>query len=615
MPVDSKAQALLQRQRSVRYLNKDFDGFKADLFDFARTFFPDSIKDLSEPGVAGMFLDLAAYVGDVSNFYLDHQFHELDPETSVESRNIERHLKRAGVQITGASPAVCDITWFIKVPADTTVTPPEPLRTALPTIQAPTVARAENGTLFELVEDLDFAERDKLGRLKASVVVGEKSSDNTPQTFILSRNGVGISGTRNVETFGVGAFVPFARYSLSRDNVTEVLSVRDSTGVEYYEVESLAEDVVFKRILNRNNDNELVKDLMILQPAPYRFTKDMDLGSRLTTLTFGGGSAMSLDNDAIPDPSEFALPLYGKRTFGRFAINPGNLLQSNTLGTLTPDTSLTVTYRHGGGLSHNIPDDTIRGVQTLFLTFPYGPSPSVSQFVRASVDARNLKRAGGGDDAPTMEELKGRISGERSAQKRIVTKPDLLSRVYLMPSNFGRVFRAAVRPNPNNPLSSQLFIVSRDQDQRLVLSPDSLKKNLQTYLSQFTLISDALDILDARVINLQVQFSIVTDPEVPGNLVVQTVLKRLKDYFNIKHFDIDQPLILSDLQNLIFNNQGVISVDSVRVKNLSGAVNGRAYSDVRFDVDSNTVKGILFPPPGGMFEIRFKDHDLVGSTV
>lgn len=613
MVVDTKNQ-ILKQIKTRKYLNKDFGGFKQDLFEYAKVHFPDKIRDFSEASLGGLFLEMAAYVGDVQSFYLDHQFHELDPLTAVEPRNIDRHLRNSGVSVVGASPAVVMMTISLEVPADTTQSPPVPKLSALPVIQAGTTFPSNIGVSFELVDNVDFAEQLD-GNYIASIKISSRDANNNPTAFIMSRKSIAISGNRQVESFSVGSFEAFKKFTLSKENVTEVISVQDSQGNVFYEVEYLTQDTIYKALINRNDDNELVKENMAIIPAPYRFTKKTELQSRLTTLTFGGGSSVTLDDDIVPDPSEFAVPLYGKRTFSRFSLNPGNLLQTTTLGAIVPNTTITIEYRFGGGLRHNITKGGLRGIATLNINFPNGATPSEAAFVRKSVDAINDADAAGGDDAPSIDELKTRIPAARASQSRIVTKEDLLARIYTMPSNFGRVYRASVRSNPNNPLATQLFIISRNQSGQLVVSPDSLKKNLQTYLNGFRMISDAIDILDAQVINLKLEFSVVVDPSKNKKLVLQNIVSRLKNYFAVKHFEIDQPIILSDLQNIIYNNNGIISVTNVSIKNLFGPQSGREYSPAQFDVQSNTTKGIIIGPPGSIFEIKFGNYDIEGTSV
>jgi hypothetical protein len=614
MPVDSRNQ-LLKAIKQRKYLNKDFESFRNDLYEYARIHFPDRIKDFSETSLGGLFLELASYVGDVQSFYLDHQFHELNPDTAIESRNIQAHITAAGVEIVGASPAVVDVTFSIEVPADTSVNPPVPLKSAMPLIYAGSRVMAQNGVQFELTQDIDFADTDSTGALLSTVRIASRDANNQVLSFVLERTETCISGFRATESFTVGTFESFKKYTLGQENVTQVVSVRDALGNTYYEVGFLAQDTIYKALMNTNQDKELVEENLQIIPCPYRFLRQMALDTRLTTLTFGGGSADSLDNDVIPDPSQFALPLYGKQTFPRFTLNPTALLQTNTLGVIGSNTTITVEYRYGGGLSHNVGAGSISSIVNLILGFPRSPESNVAALVRQSLTARNDKEASGGEDAPNLDELKLRVGGARAAQSRIVTKEDLLARVYTMPANFGRVFRASIRANPNNPLSSLLYIISRSNSGSLIVSPDSLKKNLAKYLNSYRMISDAIDILDAQVINLQIEFVIVVDPNYNRALVLNNVLARLRQYFSIKHFEIDQPIVLDDIRNIIYNNTGVLTLQTLNVRNVTGNIGTRVYSDVQFDPIANTNRGLVIGPPGSIFEVRFKENDLIGSVI
>ena len=372
---------------------------------------------------------------------------------------------------------------------------------------------------------------------------------------------------------------------------------------------------MFIGILNTNEDGDLVKENLEIIPAPYRFTKSVNIDTKLTTLQFGSGDANSLDDDVIPDPSEFAIPLYGKKNFSRFTIDPGNLLQTRTLGISPVNTSISVDYRHGGGLLHNVSVGSVRFLDKLLIKFPGNPSSATATTIRASIDVNNFTRASGGENAPTLSELKEKVPSYRNAQSRIVTKEDLLARVYTMPSNFGRVFKAGVRSNPLNPLATQLFIISRDAQNQLITSPDSLKINLSTYLNQYRMISDAVDLLDASVTNIGVEFQVAVEPNANKNLVIQDIIVKLKDYFNIKNFSIDQAIQISDVSNIIYNSEGVVSVIGIKFRSFQGSVMERTYSDIKFNVASNTKKGLVLPPAGGIFEIKYPDVDLVGSAI
>ncbi len=613
MAIDTKKKFLPVRNRS--YLNRDFDSLRAQLLEYARTYFPDRISDFSEASVGGMLLDFASYVGDNLSFYLDHQFSELDPSTAVEVKNIERMIRSSGIKITGDSPAVVDVAFTIEVPSKLVGSNYVPDDSLIPQIHQGTVVTSQSGIDFELIDDLDFSKTDRSGNLVAELSIAATNTSNIPTSFFMTMTGQCISGTRRTETFTLGnSFVPFRELILSKPNVTEIISVKDLDLNDYYEVESLTQDTVFVALTNRNIDNDLVKENMEMKPAPYRFTTQTGFNSKKTTLTFGSGDANTLDDDIVPDPSEFAVPLYGKKVVSRFSIDPNSLLKTKTLGVSPQDTTLSITYRHGGGLDHNVSAGTIRTVTTLIIKFPNSPTANGARVVRSSLKINNSNNASGGENAPSLDDLKLLIPAYRNAQSRIVTRQDLLARVYTMPSNFGRVFRASVRANPNNPLSSLLFILSRDSAGNLIVSPDSLKNNLTKYLNDFRMISDAVDILDAQVINLQLRFSVTVDENSNKTSVVQQVIAKLKDYFQIKNFQIDQVIAISDIQNIIYNTNGVMSITDLRFYGLSGTYKGRTYTDVAFNPTENTRRGLIFPPTGGIFEVKYPNFDIIGSA-
>lgn len=601
--------------RQRKYLARDFDSLRANLLEYARAYYPDRIRDFSESSLGGLFLDFAAYTGDNLSFYLDHQYGELNPETAVEAVNIQRQLVAAGVPIVGASPAIVPVTVYVEIPAASIHGVIQPQPDALPIVKANSSFTANNGTIFNLLEDIDFTALRSDGGLQAEVKIKEKNSAGIPTSYVLAASGLCISGVETTDNFVVGSsFVPFNKISLQNANVSDIISVNDLLGNIYYQVGALTHDVVFQNVLNTAKDNELVPDTIKVIPAPYRFTAATDLSSRRTSLTFGGGNAESLQDDIIPDPSSFAISFPYTRTFSRIPVNPQQLLSTTTLGIAAAGTTYSITYRYGGGLNHNVDVNNIQTPRVLNVFFPGNPAPNVAGAVRSSIEVNNKVRAAGGEDAPTADDLKALIPSIKNSQERIVTREDLLARVYTIPSNFGRVFRAAIRSNPNNPLSTQLFIVSRDTNSRLITSPDTLKTNLVKYLNPYRMISDAIDVLDARVVNLTFSFDVLIDPALNRTIVIQNVLTKLQKYFNISNFHIDQPLVMSDLSNLIFQVPGIVSINQLMFNNVSGVVNNRQYSNVTYDIGSNTRLGLVFPPVGGIFEVRFPEVDLIGKA-
>ena len=445
------------------------------------------------------------------------------------------------------------------------------------------------------------------------------SADSTgkPLFYSLRLTGTCTSGESVRENFDItNSFVPFRRITLSRPNISEILSVIDTDLNEYYEVTSLANDVVFKKAQNTNSDSDTVLDNLFVKPAPYRFITQTTMTSAITTLIFGSGRADSVDDDIIPDPSEISLPLFGNRkTFNRVAIDPNSLLSSNSLGVSPVNTTLTITYRSGGGLSHNVAPRTIRLVTALVTEFKSTVPPTKIAQIRASVETNNTQPATGGEDMPTIDDFRFIALNYKNSQSRIVTRQDLVARVYSMPPNFGRVFRVGSRSNPTNPLSSLIFIVSRDVNGYLTMSPDSLKVNLAKYLNEFRLTSDAYDILDASIINYKFTYNVVLDSGVDKTTTLGFINQKIRDYLSIKNYQIDQQIVISDIINLILNQVGVISLEKYTFDNMSGKIDERDYSLVTYNLTQHTARGLITPPPGGIFELKFPDYDIVGNAV
>jgi hypothetical protein len=602
--------------RQRKYLAKDFDALRANLLEYARAYYPDRIRDFSDSSMGGLFLDFAAYVGDNMSFYLDHQFGELDPNTAVEASNIQRALNAAGVPIVGASPALVPVTVYIEVPSYTRDNVQQPLPDALPLIKANSSFTANNGTVFILLEDIDFtATKISDGTLLASYKPGKKSSTGATLTWIMAQSGLCISGNEFTDSIVIPqTFTPFNKITLANPDVSDIVTVTDLLGNIYYQVEALTHDVVYQNVINTASDNDLVPQTIKLIPAPYRYITNTDLTSRRTTLTFGGGNAETLQDDIIPDPSSFAINFPYKKTFSRLPVNPQQLLSTTTLGVAAAGTTYSITYRYGGGLSHNVPVNQVQTPRTINMVFPGNPTPQVAGLVKNSMECNNLIQAAGGEDAPSADDLKALIPSVKNQQERIVTREDLIARVYTIPSNFGRVFRAAVRNNPNNPLSTQLYIVSRDVNSRLITSPDTLKRNLIKYLNPYRMISDAIDILDARIVDVQFNFDVLIDPALNRTIVLQNILTKLQTYFDIKNFHIDQPIVISDLSNLIFQVPGIISINQILFTNVTGIVNNLSYSNVTHDIAAATKLGLIFPPTGGIFEVRYPDVDIIGRA-
>lgn len=609
-----KKQLKQKRQRS--FLTKDFDSFRSELLKYAGLYFGDKIKDFTYGSVGGMFLDFVSHVGDVTSYYLDHQLGETNLETAVETKNLERLIRLAGVKSFGASPSFVEVNFTFKIDAERTSFGYVPIRSNLPVIKTGTKVESKTGIVFELLDDLDFSETDLDGKLLSTYSTYSTDTAGSPTVFLVTRSGLCSSGTTTSENFTFGSSTnAFKSISLSRNNVNELIRVVDSDLNEYFEVETLSHDVVYKRITNLGDDRDSVGDSLVVVPAPYRFITRQESGGSMT-LVFGSGQADTLDDDILPDPSEVSIPLFGDRkSFSNTALDPNSLLGSRSLGITPTNTAITVRYRSGGGLDNNVGSNTIKKVLSLITTFSSGVSSSKISSIRSSINTDNTGEALGGEDAPTIEDLRSIALNFRNSQNRIVSKEDLIARTLTMPTNFGRVFRIGIQPNVVNPLSTLCFVVNRNSDGFLTTTPDIIKRNIATYINQFRLISDSIDILDAQIINIKLIYDVVLDSRVDKTSTLIVINTAIKNYFNIKNFQIDQPIIVSDIINLIMNQDGVISLSNYSFASINGTIENNVYSNTFFNVNASISRGIIKPSTGGIFELKYPDIDIVANAV
>lgn len=603
----------IQKQKDISYSSRDFESLRNDLKNYVANHYRDVILDTTDASLAGMLIDVAAYVGDVTSFYLDHQFNENSIEKAVETRNIERLVREAGVKIRGKSPAIGFLDISITIPSAVVNGEYVPDENKIPKIKAESVFKSRRGINFYLPDDLDFAEKDSAGDLLATYEINQTSGGN-PVDFILTRSALVVSSRLKTQTEVVAdSYVAFRRITISDADATEIVRVVDSDGEEYYEVESLTQSTVYKRMPNNRSDSHLSDERIKLIHAPRRFVSSRSTGTGQISLLFGSGREDVFDEDVIPDPSEHAIRLYGdKKTLDKVTIDPNSFLGTQTLGISPRNTTLTIYYRSGGGLNHNSGISEVNSVSTLITEFPAGVGTTEATSIRASASCVNSKVISGGEDEPSIESLRQIAALNMNSQNRVVSREDLLARAYSLPNNFGRVFRAAVRDNPNNPQAAQLYVLSRNSSSNLIISPDTLKENLARYLSRFRIISDAVDILDASIINLGLNYSVTITQGAMSSVVISNINSKLKSYFKIENYHIDQPIKMGEVENIILNTPDVEAITNLTFTSKTGTQGSNLYSNFPFSPVRNIDRGYLFPPAGGIFEIKYPNDDIVG---
>ena len=354
---------------------------------------------------------------------------------------------------------------------------------------------------------------------------------------------------------------------------------------------------------------------MMLKPLkiPRRFV--FEQLSNQYYLQFGYGSESNITNEIISEPNKVIMNVNGKNFITDESFDPTNLIETDKMGVSPTNTSLTITYRKNSVNINNIASKALVNVSDTNFAFANIGQLSQTKIsaVIGSLEFENEKPIIGSTTIPSTEEIKYRAYGAFSSQNRAVTAEDYKSVVYSMPPKFGAVKRVnAVQDKDSFKRNINLFIISEDESGNLTESTDSLKNNLKTYLSNYKMINDTIDILDAKIVNVGMDIEIIADPQRNKYEVLQAAIDAVKfENLNTK-YDIGEPLRISDFFRTLKNIDGVLDVVSITPKRKTGSL----YSTFSYDLESNTSPDgrMLLAKENVIYEIRFPDSDIVGTV-
>ncbi|MHB8407907.1 MAG: baseplate J/gp47 family protein [Acidiferrobacterales bacterium] len=614
MPAD------ITKLQPVKYLSGDFQSFKRDLIKFSQAHQSGVFGDYNETSPGMAILEFQAFVGDVLSFYLNQQFNELKQDQAQQIQNVVSFAKALGYRPQGKTAAQVMGSWYVQVPATTINGQVVPNDLYSPILRKGSQAQGPNGVTFETLDDIPFsASNSDYPRF----VTGSKFDPNTGQpTFFALRKDIQMTAGKTVsDTFVLTQFQPFLSLPLSQQDVIEIISIYDSEGNEWVEVNYLPQDTVFDIIPNGNSDSDVVPYAMKLLPVPYRFISDRDPVSSITSIIFGPGNGVTFDDQLVPNLADLSLPLAGRRTYTTYAIDPQNFLKVGTLGLSPYDTTLTVTYRVGGGRNTNVAPGSINAVNDAILDFTStGLDPGLMAGVVKSIETFNIGRSSGGDDAENIGQIKANSGAYFAAQNRVVTREDYIARILSLPAKFGKPDKVAVGQGTNT-RAMNVNILSLDQNGFLTQATPTLLSNIQTYLSQFRMLTEGVNLLQTDILNLGLNFGVVVNPRYNKNEVLAQALGVLAGTqsttgsLETDNMQIGQPLSITDLQRQVQAVPGVISVYQFDFVNKFGtSPQGLVYSNTRFDVAQNTANKILVCPDNGCFEFKYPTTDIVGAA-
>lgn len=617
----------MAENRDIKYFNRDFAGLKNLLVDFTKTYFPNTYNDFSPSSPGMMFLETSAYVGDVLSFYLDNQIQETFVQYARQDSNIYNLAYMLGYKPKVTKPATATINIYQQIPAKLSGSAYIPDFDYALYFPENTQVRDSLGTSAFLIQDsIDFTVSSSID--PTEVTVYQVSAGN-PQYYLLKKTRTAISAQIETQTFSFGAPQDFSTVTLTAPNIIEVLNITDSEGNTWYEVPYLGQEMVFKSIKNTNqNDPNLYTGtdapyILQLEKKARRFVTRFRSNTNLD-IQFGAGTTGAVDEVITPNANNVGLGLPYEQSKLTTAFDPTNFLYTDTYGIAPSNTTLTVQYLTGGGVTANVEAGTLNTLtSTAGITFLNSNlNSSTANYIFSTIALNNPSAASGGSDGDTLEEIRQNTLAAYQSQLRNVTPNDYLIRALSMPSDYGSVAKAYVEPTkasqttlPGEITSTlTLYVLGYDSNTNLVTVSDTIKQNLSTYLSEYRMVGDRVNIKNGFVINIGVDFEIVVKPNYNNNEVLLNCLTELKTYFNIKNWQFNQPIMLKDLYILLDKVAGVQTVKSVTINNKTGESAG--YSKYSYDLTAATQNNVVYPSLDPcIFEVKYPDVDIKGRVV
>jgi hypothetical protein len=586
----------------ISYTSRDFSSIKQDLINYAKVYYPNTYKDFNDASFGAMMIDMIAYVGDILSFYVDYQTNETLLETAIEEGNIVKIAKQLGYKFNSTPVSTGEAAFFVSVPVSSTGVGPD--NDLVPILKAGTLVSSDSGAVYTLADDIDFA------NANTEIKVASVDASGSPLTYAYKAYATIVSGEITQETIDVGNFERFLKLKLNGENISEVISVVDSDGNEFFEVDYLSQNTVFKAIRNIGDDSETAPYVLRSMYVPRRFSVENTIDGE-TFIQFGFGSETEIENKSFPDPTSAALQLKGRQFFADTSFDPSQILKTEKLGIVPVNTTLTIKYRKSTIGSTSAAVNTVTSVVDSIVEFRKSSvtnSTALQQISAFEVD--NEEPIVGNITLPTADEIKVRAIDNYASQNRAVTKQDYISLIYRMPAKFGAIKRTNIVQDTNSSKRNlNLYVISENSDGELTEASTTLKQNVKNWLNQYKMINDTVDILDASIVNIGINFEIIGELEKDFTLVLNEAIDALKSKYQTK-FNLGEPFYISDVFSALNEVDGVVDTVNVQVVRKAGT----GFSPTQFDIDQNTSRDgrLIRVPDNVILEIKDLDSDIVG---
>lgn len=593
--------------RSIKYTNRDFNSIKGDLIEQAKIYYPDTYKDFNQASFGSMMLDSVAYVADQLNFYLDYQVNESFLDTAVEYSNVVRHAKSLGYRWKGAPSSTGVLAIYVLVPAAGIGMGVD--LDYVPVLKAGAQFTSTSGGSFLLMQDVDFS-------LSSNQIVAARKDASTglPTHYAIKAYGKVISGEIMRKTVNIGSFERFLKVKVgSLSNVSEVLRVTDDEGHEYHQVEYLSQDVVYKEVVNKDARISGVPSVMRPFSVPRRFiieTQGTDL-----YVQFGHGSDSEAANPSVVEPANLTLQQFGKSYITDESFDPNNLLSTDKLGISPSNTTLYIIFRINSQSTANAAVGTVTKAGENEMVFKNENLLSQTKLseVRRSVESYNEEPIIGAVTLPDTDDIKRMVYDNFATQNRAVTKQDYLSLAYSMDPKFGKIKRCNILRDPDSlKRNLNMYILAESPSGKLTVANSTLKANLKTWLNQYRMINDTIDILNGKILNFKIEFDVVGHRDYEKHDILNQCLQKLRSEFAQPKY-MGEPFYISDIQSMLNDVDGVTDVKKVIVT----CMNGGVYSDSFLDItEQKSADGrYIVIPQNCAVEIKFPRNDIRGTIT
>jgi hypothetical protein len=394
-------------------------------------------------------------------------------------------------------------------------------------------------------------------------------------------------------------------------NLSEIISVTDADGSEYYEVDYLSQDVVYKDVANRSSDSDNVSSIMRPFSAARRFVVEKSQDG--TYLQFGFGSESESTSPSVVDPSDMSLKLHGRDYTTATSFDPSKLLSTDKFGIGPANTTLTITYRENSSTNPNVPSLSINKANSASLFFKDQSSLSSGKMsdVKSSLEASNSEPIVGSVTIPDNEEIRRRAKDVFATQNRAVTLSDLEALTYMMPSKYGSIKRCKVIRTKDRIRTAEFYILSEDVNGQLIAPTSTIKQNLKMWLADKKMMNDTIDIKDAKIMNFGVEFSISVDPNKNKYEVLASAIESLKSALKEPLY-IGVPLYITDIYGILNKVSGVVDAKSVKLTTKTGVGYSSTYVEINklLSADGLSVE----TPQNVALEMRYPTSDIKGSA-